>query len=206
MKIWYALAVAATVAAYSPPAYADMTVKSQDGTMELALPNGWHEVKPEGAAAKIVAADGKGSRVIVRTYPKEDFKDAKTAANFAIEKLKLLDNDGAKSEDVQVGGKPGVRLNVTGTQSSGMRAGFIITVFESGGMYIDVMGKSDASAFAKQAQVLADFAKQLKITPVAETNSPPAKPEPTASSTTAAKPEPTASTGTAAKPKLPAPK
>jgi len=200
MKIWHALAVVATVAAFSPPAYADMTVKSQDGTMELALPNGWHEVKPEGPASKIVAADGKGSRVVVRTYPKEDFKDAKTAANFAIEKLKLLDNDGAKSEDVQVNGKPAVRLNLTGTQSSGMRAGFVITVFENGDMYVDVMGKSDASAFAKQAQLLGDFANQLKITPVADSNSPPA------SSATAAKPEPTTSTGSAAKPKLPAPK
>jgi hypothetical protein len=194
MKIWYSLAVVATVAAFSPPAYADMTVKSQDGTMELALPNGWHEVKPEGAVAKIVAADGRGSRVVVRAYPKEDFKDAKTAANFAVEKLKLLDNDGAKTEDIQVGGKPAVRLNVTGTASSGMRAGYIITVFENDGMYIDVMGKSDASAFAKQSQVLAGFASQLKITPAAASSGP------------AAPSGPTASSGSTVKPPAPAPK
>ena len=78
MKIWCALPVAAAVVAFCPPAYADMTVKSQDGTMELALPNGWHEAKPEGPLSKIVATDGKGSRVVVRVYPKEDFKDVKT--------------------------------------------------------------------------------------------------------------------------------
>ena len=195
MKIWYALAVVATVAAFSPPAYADMTVKSQDGTMELALPNGWHEAKPEGPLSKIVATDGRGSRVVVRVYPKEDFKDVKTVANFAIEKLKLLDNDGAKSEDVQVGGKPALRLNVTGTQSSGMRAGYVITVFESDGMYIDVMGRSDASAFAKQAQVLAGFASQLKITPTAAT--------PTAATPTAATPT-AATSGSTVKPLTPA--
>jgi len=188
MKIWFAAAAVAAFGASSAPAYADMTVKSQDGTMELALPNGWHEAKPEGPLSKIVAADGRGSRVVVRVYPEEDFKDGKTVANFAVDKLKLLDNDGAKTEDVQVNGKPAVRLNLTGTQSSGMKAGYIITVFEAGGMYIDVMGKSDASAFAKQEQVLEGFASQLKITPAAASNGPAASSSPTASSGSTVKP------------------
>ncbi len=194
MRIWYALPVAATVAAFSPPAYADMTVKSEDGTLELAVPNGWHEGKPEGPSSKIVALDGKGSRVVVRVYPKEDFKDAKTVANFTVDKLKLLDNDGAKSEDVKVNGQPAVRVNLKGTQTSGMRAGFIITVFESNGMYFDVMGRSNAADFEKEAQVLTDFADQLKITSTS------------VSTTAAVKPEPPAPTGPTPKPKLPAPK
>ena len=163
MKIWFVVAAVATGAAFVSPAYADMTLKSQDGTMELALPNGWHEAKSEGALAKIAATDGHGSRVVVRVYPKEDFKDAKTVMNFAVGKLKLVDNSGVKTEDIQVGGKPAVRLNVTGTQSTGMRAGFVITVFENEGQYVDVVGKSDASDFAKQSAVLASFAGQLKI-------------------------------------------
>jgi hypothetical protein len=177
MKIWFAAAVTVAFAALSLPAYADMTVKSQDGSMELQLPNGWHEGKPEGPLAKIVAADGRGSRVVVRVYPKEDFKDAKAAANFTIAKLKLLDSDGQKTEDVQVSGKPGVRINVTGTQASGMRAGYVITVFEADGTYVNVTGKSDASSFAKQAQVLAAFATQLKVSPVAAANSATPKPQ-----------------------------
>lgn len=167
MKIWFVVAALATGAAFSSPAYADMTLKSQDGTMELALPNGWHEAKTEGAQTKIAATDGHGSRVVVRVYPKEDFKDAKTVMNFAVGKLKLVDNTGSKSEDIQVGGKPAVRVNVTGTQSTGMRAGYVITIFENEGQYVDVVGKSDASDFAKQQPVLAGFAAQLKISKAA---------------------------------------
>jgi hypothetical protein len=163
MKIWFVVAAVATGAAFSSPAYADMTLKSQDGTMELALPNGWHEAKSEGAQSKLAATDGHGSRVVVRVYPKEDFKDAKTVMNFAVGQLKLVDNSGSKTEDIQVGGKPAVRTNVTGTQSSGMKAGFVITIFENEGEYVDVVGKSDASDFAKQSPVLAAFATQLKI-------------------------------------------
>jgi hypothetical protein len=164
MKIWFVAAAVAAGAAFSSPALADMTLRSQDGTMELALPNGWHEAKSEGALAKLAATDGHGSRVVVRVYPKEDFKDAKTVMNFAIGKLKLVDNSGSKTEDIQMGGKPAVRTNLTGTQSTGMKAGFIITVFENEGEYVDVVGKSDASDFAKQSAVLAGFASQLKIT------------------------------------------
>jgi hypothetical protein len=133
MKIWFVVAAVATGAAFSSPAFADMTLKSQDGTMELALPNGWHEAKSEGALAKLAATDGHGS----------------------------------KTEDIQVGGKPAVRTNLTGTQATGMKAGFVITVFENEGEYVDVVGKSDASDFAKQSPVLAGFASQLKITKAA---------------------------------------
>ena len=101
------------------------------------------------------------------SIPKEDFKDVKTVMNFAVGKLKLVDNTGSKSEAIQVGGKPAVRVNVTGTQATGMRAGYIITVFENEGQYVDVVGKSDASDFAKQQAVLAGFATQLKISKAA---------------------------------------
>ena len=36
MKIWFVVAAVATGAAFASPAYADMTLKSQDGTMECA--------------------------------------------------------------------------------------------------------------------------------------------------------------------------
>ena len=45
MRIWFALAALAAMGTFSQPAFADMTIKSQDGSLELALPNGWHEGK-----------------------------------------------------------------------------------------------------------------------------------------------------------------
>ena len=166
-----ALVAIAVVAQFALPAYADVTVKSQDGAMELAVPNGWHEVTPEGAATKLVATDGHGSRVIVRVYSKEDFKDIKAVANFTATGFKL-DDAQSKSEDVQVNGKPAVSMNLTGTEPNGLRLGLVITVFEADGMYVGVIGRAPVSVFTKQAPVLAGLAKALKITPVAAAATP----------------------------------
>ena len=179
MRIWFALAALAAMGTFSQPAFADMTIKSQDGSLELALPNGWHEGKAQGRLAKLVAVDGKGSRVVVRTLPKEDFKDAAAVANFALAKLKLTDSEAAKTEDAQVGGKPALRMSVMGTQSTGLREGIVVTVFEADGMYIEITASTDAAGFTKQAPVLAGFANQLKITPTAPTATPTPTPTPT---------------------------
>jgi hypothetical protein len=174
----FAMAATAAVSLFALPARADVTVKSQDGSMELALPNGWHELAPEGATAKIVGTDGHGARIIVRVHNKEDFKDIKAVANFAVGRLKLTDGE-PKTEDVQLNGKPAVRVTVVGTEPEGMRLGFVITVFESDGLYLVVTGRAPASVFTKQEQVLEGMAGQLKITPVAAAAAPsPAKPPP----------------------------
>jgi hypothetical protein len=165
------LVAMAVVAQFALPAYADLTVKSQDGALELAVPNGWHEVTPEGAATKLVATDGHGARVMVRVYSKEDFKDLKSVANFTATGFKLEDSQ-PKTEDVQLNGKPAVSMNLTGTEPSGLRLGLVITVFEAEGVYVDVIGRAPASAFTKQAPVLAGMAKGLKITPVAAAATP----------------------------------
>jgi hypothetical protein len=167
MKTSLRLAALAAAALVSLPAYADMTAKSSDGSVELALPNGWHDVKPDGASTRIAATNGKGSRVVVRIYPKDDFKDAKALADFSVNKLKLSDNDGVKTEDLQIGGKPAVRISVVGTASNQMRAGYLITILESEGSYVEVMGRTDASSFAKETPVLGAFATALKIMPAA---------------------------------------
>ena len=150
MKSSLRLAALAAMALVSLPAYADMTVRSSDGSMELALPNGWHDVKPEGESTKIAATDGHGTRVVVRVYPKEDFKDPKAVADFAVKKLKLADNDGVKTEDIQIGGKPAVRMSIVGTRASEKRAGFLITIIDADSQYIEVQG-ADRRVFFCQA-------------------------------------------------------
>lgn len=174
--------VAIAAATFALAAHADVTVKSQDGTLELTLPNGWRELTPEGRATKIAASDGLGARIIVRVYSKEDFKDIKAVANFTVGTLKL---EGAepKTEDAQVNGKPAVHINLVGTEPNGMRRGFAITVFEGDGVYIDTIGGAPASAFTKQAQVLAGIASKLKVTAGAPTN-PTTTPQPTAGAPT----------------------
>jgi hypothetical protein len=153
----------AALAAFALPAYADITVKSQDGTVELTLPNGWHEIKPQGQAL-IVAVDGRGARVAVRAYSKEDFKDMKAVAGFIVSQLKLVEVPEQAFQDVDVNGNPGVRLELKGTEPNGMKRGFIVTVFESGGQYIGVLGSANASAFAKDAPILDSLPKKLVFT------------------------------------------
>ena len=87
MKIWFVAAAVAAGAAFSSPALADMTLRSQDGTMELALPNGWHEAKSEGALAKLAAMDGHGSRVVVRVYPERGFQGRQDRHEFRDRKI-----------------------------------------------------------------------------------------------------------------------
>jgi hypothetical protein len=170
--------VALATAAFALSAHADVTVKSQDGMVELALPNGWREQAPVGQGTKIVATDSAGGRITVHVYSKEDFNDLASVGKFIVSGLKL---EGAepKNEDTQVNGKPAIRINLTGTEANGIKRGFVITIFEVGDTYIGVTAGTTASAFAKQAQVLAGIANQLKITPGAATN-PPAGPQPAA--------------------------
>lgn len=172
MKTSLRLAALAAMVLVSLPAYADMTVRSSDGSMELALPNGWHDVKPEGESTKIAATDGHGTRIVVRVYPKEDFKDAKAVADFAVKKLKLADNEGVKTEDIQIGGKPAVRMSIVGTRASEKRAGFLITIIDADSQYIEVQGATDASSFAKQTPVLQALASSLKVTPATSAETP----------------------------------
>jgi hypothetical protein len=182
-RLWWVASAVLTLGHF--PAYADMIAKSSDGSLELTLPNGWHDVKPDGPTTKIAATNGHGSRVVVRVYPKEDFKDAKAVANFSITKLKLSDDEGVKFEDVQVGGKSAVRASVLGTQASGMRAGYLVTVVDNENMYVEVMGRTDASSFAKETPALIAFGSALKAAttpaasaaPSAAAASPAAKPK-----------------------------
>ena len=75
----------ALAAIFAQVAQADVTFKSQDGTLEITLPNGWHEAKQVGPEAKIHVA-GQGTRVTIREHAKEDFKDIKAVANFLSER------------------------------------------------------------------------------------------------------------------------
>ena len=158
--------------------------KSSEGSLQLTLPNGWHDVEPEGEYTKIAVTNSKGARVVVRAYPKEDFKDAKAFANFAVTKLKLSDNSGVKREDIEINGNTAVRLNVVGTASNNMRVGYLITIIESEHIYVEIIGRTDAYSFPKETQVLGAFASALKFTssivpapaPATEAKLPAAKP------------------------------
>jgi hypothetical protein len=186
----------ALVVAFAPSSYADITVKSQDGTIEMTLPNGWREAKKGGPNAKIHATDGHSARVTVRTESKEDFNDLKAFAEFMGKRLKkkFIDAD-PKFEDVNVAGKPAIRISLMGQARSGKRAGYIITLFEGDDEYLIVMASANAGVFNKVKDVLSDLPNQIRMTSV---GSPQAKvpPEPPVQH----QPQPAATTTSPAKP------
>jgi hypothetical protein len=201
MSIRLAVAVMAVVALFGHSARADVTFKSQDGALELTLPNGWHQAKETGAPGVALHVAGHAVRVTVREHAKQDFKDIKSVATFLSERLKKKLTDAEpKFEDVQVNGKPAIRVDVEGTEASGVRVGYLITVFEADAMYISIAGTGTASAFAKQKEMLAGLANQLKVTAATGAAQPPASPPaaapPAAASPAAAPPAATPPTPT----------
>ena len=156
-----------------PATAPDVKAKDSEGSLQLALPNGWRYVEPEGESTKIAAINGKGARVNVRVYQKEDFKDAKAFASFVITKLRLSDSDDVKKENIQLNGNTAVRLSVVGTASNEMRVGYLCSILESEHNYVEVIGRADAYSFPKETPVLGAIRKRVKIkSPTAPTRPP----------------------------------
>jgi hypothetical protein len=155
----------ALAAALSLPARAEVTLKSQDGTMQLTLPNGWKESKGRERNAKLQATDGRGASIVISEHPKEDFKDLKTFGNFLNERMKKIvpDADPPKMEDTQIDGKNAIRMTIKGTLASGQNVHAITTAVETEKSYLRIMVRATASNFSRQKQVLEGLPNQLKI-------------------------------------------
>lgn len=160
----FVLAAVVVFATLVGPAHADVTIKSADGTVQITLPNGWREGKPFGPNIKLQAASGRGGLVLIRVASKEDFKDLKSFANVALERLKRNMPDAEpKTEDIQINNKPAIRITIEGTQANGQRRGYLITFFEADGSYVDVMTMAATSVFKTDEPIFAGLANQVKI-------------------------------------------
>jgi len=149
----------------------------------LTLPNGWREGKPPGPAIKIQAVSSRGALVLVRVVPKEDFRDIKAFAEVSLEHVKKrLPDSEPKTEDIQINGKPAIRITLEGTQENGQRRGYVITCFESDANFVNVMGTASESVFKSEESTLAELANQVKILPAAATAAPAQTPPPAAPS------------------------
>ncbi len=58
--------------------------------------------------------------------------------------MNLSDDNGVNKSNIEIIGKPAVQLSVVGTASNEMRVGYLITILESEGMYVEVIGRTDA--------------------------------------------------------------
>ena len=159
------MVVAATMTvAMALPARADTTIKSSDGSVEITVPNGWREGKPFGPAIKLVATSARGGLVFVRLVNKQDFRDLKSVADASIARLKKNMPDAQpKVEDIKVNDKPAIRVSIEGTQANGQRRGFLLTFFETPGLYVDVAAMARASAFKAEEAVFAGMASRVKV-------------------------------------------
>jgi hypothetical protein len=175
----FLVALVAAVASVTQPAFADTTIKSEDGGVQITVPNGWREGKPVAPAIKIQAHSARGALVLVRVVAKEDFKDLKSFANIGLERFKKNMPDAEpKVEDLQINNKPAIRITLEGTQANGQRRGILLTFFETDGNYVDVVTMANESVFKTEEPVLAGLASQVKIlaTPDAAAATPAAPP------------------------------
>ncbi len=167
MRTTFIAAVAAGLLTLALPAYADTTIKSDDASVELTVPNGWRQTKTAVPAIKIQATDGRAA-VLVRVASKEDYKDLKSFAEHASSRFtKNLTDAEPKFEDVQINGKPAIRVSAEGTQSNGVRRGFVMTFIDTDGMFVEVVGIANASVFRTEQQAITDMASRIKILAVA---------------------------------------
>jgi hypothetical protein len=140
-------------ATFASSARADTTIKSDDASVELTVPNGWRQTKTAAPAIQIQATNGRAI-VLVRIAQKEDYKDLKSFAQFGSQRfLKKFTDAEPKTEDVQVNGKPAIRISAEGTQENGVRRGFVMTF----------LGMAAASAFKTEQQIMADMAGRVRI-------------------------------------------
>jgi hypothetical protein len=173
------LAALAGFTAFALPASADTTLKSDDSSVEITVPNGWRQTKTATPKIQIQATNGRAI-VVVRIASKEDFKDLKSFAAVGSSRfIKRFVDAEPKTEDVQVNGNPAIRISAEGTQDNGQRRGCVITFIDAGASFIEVMGIANASAFATEQQTMADLASKVKIVASA-TAAPPATPAPAA--------------------------
>jgi hypothetical protein len=157
------MAALAGLVAFALPARADTTIKSDDASVELTVPNGWRQTKTAAAAIQIQATNGRAV-VLVRVAQKEDYKDLKSFAQIGSSRfMKNLTDAEPKTEDVQINGKPAIRVSAEGTQSNGQRRGFIMTFFDTDGMFVEVVGIANASAFKAEQQAITDMASKVKV-------------------------------------------
>jgi hypothetical protein len=153
----------AGLVAFALPARADSTIKSDNASVELTVPNGWRQTKPLSPAIQIQATNGRAV-ILVRVASKEDYKDLKSFAQVVSSRFtKDLTDAEPKFEDVQVNGNTAIRVSAEGTQSNGMRRGYIMTFIDTDGMFVQVVGIASASAFQAEQKTMADMAGRVKV-------------------------------------------
>jgi hypothetical protein len=158
-----ALVVLAGLLTFTAPAGADTTIKSDDASVEITVPNGWRQTKPMAPVINIQATNGRAV-IFVRVVSKEDFKDLKSFAQVGSTRFtRNLTDAEPKFEDVEVNGHPAIRVSAEGTVTSGARRGFMMTFVDTGTMFVEVVGVANASAYKAEQQTMADMAGRVKV-------------------------------------------
>lgn len=162
-KVFAVTAFAAILASVSLPARADSTIKSEDSSVEITVPNGWRQTKAANPKIQIEATNGRAV-IVVRVASKEDYKDLKSFATVGSSRfLKRFVDADPKTEDIQVNGNPAIRISAQGTQDNGQRRGCVLTFIDAGPSFLEVMGIANASSFATEQQIMGDLAGKVKV-------------------------------------------
>ena len=154
----------AVLVAFALPAHADTTIKSDDASVEITVPNGWRQTKPRSPAIQIQVTNGRAA-VFVRVASKEDYKDLKSFAEVAssreLRRILRMPSRSLRMFPSMASRRSG--FQATGTQSNGMRRGYVMTFVDTDGKFVEVVGITGASAFQAEQQSMADMAGRVKV-------------------------------------------
>jgi len=140
--------------------YADQTLKSKDGEIQLTLPDGWKEKSTENASITIDAENvAKHEYVMVLSEASADFADPfeKYAKDRAVAMGDKLDDSTVSDvKPVKANGKDALQYEIHGiTKSPRVKVAYLLTVVKGDSHFIQVVGWATESKFAAG---LKDFA------------------------------------------------
>jgi hypothetical protein len=122
---------------------------SQDGRVQLQLPDGWHV---QAVDQKYVRRLGSNDHYFVALISnnKEDYTGLKAYSQIAVDGIvhKVKDAKASEGRPVKLGEFPALRYEITGTTDKGVRLGYVLTVVETKGYFNQVLSWTMKSQFA----------------------------------------------------------
>lgn len=159
------LTVLTAAAQFDAAGAAALTLTTNDNRIELQLPDSWHQEEPDKPGWLKASSDNH--YVMVISENKEDFSDIYAYASLVVSQMvaKLKDAKSSDAQKFEIGGRPALRYEITGTVSNGLRISYLLTIVETDQRFTQVLAWSLRSQFAASKDEFARLAEGLRELP-----------------------------------------
>lgn len=164
-RLAFCLTATLLAAQFHAAGAAALTLTSSDSRVELQLPDSWHQEEPD--KPDWLKASNDNRYVMVISENKEDFSDIAAYASIVVSQMlgKLKDGKASDAQKIEIGGRPALRYEITGTVSNGLRISYLLTIVETEQRFTQVLAWSLRSQFAASKDELSRLAEGLRELP-----------------------------------------